>query len=95
MNNAVSRFAYRLLLRLHPAPFQHEFGAEMLWIFDEEFQRGASSYLRRRALSPTPALQDAAQVGGALHSFRRSHQHSGSRPTSPASGWNYVLRDSL
>ena len=45
MNNAVSRFAYRLLLRLHPAPFQHEFGAEMLWIFDEEFQRGASSYL--------------------------------------------------
>jgi hypothetical protein len=44
MNNAVSRFAYRLLLRLHPAPFQHEFGAEMLWIFDEEFQRGASSY---------------------------------------------------
>jgi hypothetical protein len=45
MNSAVSRFAYRLLLRLHPAPFQHEFGAEMLWIFDEEYQRGASSYL--------------------------------------------------
>jgi hypothetical protein len=45
MNSVVSRFAYRLLLRLHPAPFQHEFGAEMLWIFDEEYQRGASSYL--------------------------------------------------
>jgi hypothetical protein len=45
MNSAVSRFAYRLLLRLHPAPFQHEFGAEMLWIFDEEYERGASSYL--------------------------------------------------
>ena len=26
MNSVVSRFAYRLLLRLHPAPFQHEFG---------------------------------------------------------------------
>jgi hypothetical protein len=45
MNSIVSRFAYRLLLRLHPAPFQHEFGAEMLWIFDEEHQRGATSYL--------------------------------------------------
>ena len=45
MNSVVSRFAYRLLVRLHPAPFQHEFGAEMLWIFDEEYQRGASSYL--------------------------------------------------
>jgi hypothetical protein len=45
MNSVVSRFTYRLLLRLHPAPFQHEFGAEMLWIFDEEYQRGASSYL--------------------------------------------------
>ena len=32
----VSRFAYRLLLRLHPAGFQQQFGAEMLWIFDEQ-----------------------------------------------------------
>jgi len=39
----VSRFAYRLLLRLHPAGFQQQFGAEMLWIFDE--QPGASAYL--------------------------------------------------
>jgi hypothetical protein len=41
MNSMVSRFAYRFLLRLHPAPFQDEFGAEMLWIFDEEHQQGA------------------------------------------------------
>ena len=45
MNRVVSRFAYRLLLRLHPASFQHEFGAEMLWIFDEEHQRGGTAYL--------------------------------------------------
>jgi hypothetical protein len=45
MNNSVSRFAYRLLLGLHPAAFQSEFGAEMLWIFDEESQRGAVPYL--------------------------------------------------
>lgn len=39
----ISRFAYRLLLRLHPAGFQDEFGAEMLWIFDEEGQEGGSA----------------------------------------------------
>jgi len=57
MNSMVSRFAYRLLLRLHPASFQDEFGAEMLWIFDEEHQQaggapllldGAISLLRQR-----------------------------------------------
>ena len=57
MNGMISRFAYRLLLRLHPASFQHEFGAEMLWIFDEEHQQagvpsllldGAISLLRQR-----------------------------------------------
>jgi len=42
MNSMVSRFAYRFLLRLHPAPFQDEFGAEMLWIFEEEHQQGAT-----------------------------------------------------
>ena len=31
------------LLRLHPASFQHDFGDEMLWIFDEE--PGAAAYL--------------------------------------------------
>ena len=40
MNRVVSRFAYRLLLGLHPASFRDEFGAEMLWIFDEEYPRG-------------------------------------------------------
>lgn len=45
MNRAVSRFAYRFLLGLHPASFQDEFGAEMLWIFDEEYQRGNAGYL--------------------------------------------------
>jgi hypothetical protein len=57
MNSMVSRFAYRLLLSLHPASFQNEFGAEMLWIFDEEHQQagvarllldGAISLLRQR-----------------------------------------------
>jgi hypothetical protein len=45
MNRAVARFAYRLLLRLHPASFQQEFGAEMLWIFDEEYPRGGAAYM--------------------------------------------------
>jgi hypothetical protein len=45
MNRIVSRFAYRVLLRLHPATFQDEFGAEMLWMFDEEHQRGPVAYL--------------------------------------------------
>ena len=45
MNRSVSRFAYRLLLRLHPAGFEDEFGAEMLWIFDEERQQGGAAHL--------------------------------------------------
>jgi hypothetical protein len=45
MKIIVSRLAYRLLLRLHPASFQDEFGAEMLWIFDQEQQQGAIAHL--------------------------------------------------
>jgi hypothetical protein len=45
MNRAFARFAYRLLLRLHPASFQDEFGTEMLWIFDEEYARGGAAYM--------------------------------------------------
>ena len=45
MNSKVSRSAYRLLLSLHPASFQDEFGAEMLWIFDEEHQQGGAAHL--------------------------------------------------
>ncbi|HTZ56786.1 MAG TPA: hypothetical protein VMB49_01750 [Acidobacteriaceae bacterium] len=45
MNRSVSRFAYRLLLGMHPASFQNEFGAEMLWIFEEESRQGAVSHL--------------------------------------------------
>ena len=45
MNIMVSRFAYRLLLSLHPTSFQDEFGAEMLWIFDEERQQGGAAHL--------------------------------------------------
>lgn len=40
MTRAFLRFIYRLILDLHPAPFQHRFGGEMLWIFDEESKRG-------------------------------------------------------
>ena len=45
MNRVVSRFGYRLLLGLHPASFKNEFGAEMLWIFEEEYQRNNACYL--------------------------------------------------
>jgi hypothetical protein len=41
MNRVVSRFAYRLLLRLHPAAFRNEFGAEMLCIFDQQDETAA------------------------------------------------------
>jgi hypothetical protein len=41
----VPRFAYSLLLHLHPASFQEEFGAEMLWIFDEEHQQGRGAHV--------------------------------------------------
>jgi hypothetical protein len=43
MKRILARFAYRFLLRLHPVSFQHDFGDEMLWIFDEE--PGAAAYL--------------------------------------------------
>ena len=43
MKRIIARFAYRFLLRLHPASFQYDFGDEMLWIFDE--QPGAAAYL--------------------------------------------------
>ena len=45
MNRAVSRLAYRLILRLHPASFREEFGSEMLWIFEQEQQPGAAAHL--------------------------------------------------
>jgi hypothetical protein len=45
MNIAFARFAYRLLLSLHPASFRDEFGTEMLWIFDEEYSRGGAAYM--------------------------------------------------
>ena len=45
MNRAVSRIAYRLILRLHPTSFRDEFGSEMLWIFDQEQRPGAVAHL--------------------------------------------------
>jgi len=45
MKRSISRFAYRLLLGLHPASFQEEFGGEMLWIFEEEYKPGNAGYL--------------------------------------------------
>jgi hypothetical protein len=44
MNRAVSRLAYRLILRLHPTSFRDEFGSEMLWIFDQEQRPGAVAH---------------------------------------------------
>jgi hypothetical protein len=43
MSRIVSRFAYRQIVRLHPAWFRDRFGEEMMWIFDEESQRGATA----------------------------------------------------
>jgi hypothetical protein len=59
MNRAVSRLAYRLILRLHPTSFRGQFSSEMLWIFDQEqeqqpraaahlFIDGTLSLLRQR-----------------------------------------------
>jgi hypothetical protein len=45
MNRSVAHYAYRLLVRLHPACFREEFGSEMLWIFEEESRRGAGAYV--------------------------------------------------
>jgi hypothetical protein len=45
MNRVVSRLVYRLILRLHPASFREEFGSEMLWIFEQEQQPGATVHL--------------------------------------------------
>lgn len=45
------RLVYRAILCLHPHSFRAEFGDEMLWIFDEECQRGAGKLLVDGALS--------------------------------------------
>lgn len=45
MTRTSLRFLYRLIVHLHPAPFQSRFGGEMLWIFDEESKRGNVSRL--------------------------------------------------
>jgi hypothetical protein len=45
MTRVILRLVYRLLLRLHPASFRDEFGVEMLWIYDEECQRGGAASL--------------------------------------------------
>jgi hypothetical protein len=72
MNKVVSRFAYLVLLRLHPVSFQDEFGAEMLWIFDEEYQRGgiacllldaAISLLRQRCRMQRNSVQLSVTSG--------------------------------
>ena len=59
MKRIIARFAYRFLLRLHPASFRYDFGDEMLWIFDEEpsaaaylLWDGALSLLRQRCRLP-------------------------------------------
>jgi hypothetical protein len=43
MSRTVSRFAYRMIVRLHPAWFRDRFGDEMMWIFEEESLRGATA----------------------------------------------------
>lgn len=36
------RLAYRGIIYLHPRDFREEFGAEMLWIFEEESRQGTA-----------------------------------------------------
>jgi hypothetical protein len=36
---------YRLIVRMHPGSFRRRFGDEMVWIFEEERQRGAAARL--------------------------------------------------
>ena len=44
MTYSLPRFAYRLLLRLHPPAFRRQFEEEMLWVFDElAEERGAAA----------------------------------------------------
>jgi hypothetical protein len=43
MSRVVPRFAYRMIVRLHPVWFRERFGDEMMWIFDEESRRGATA----------------------------------------------------
>jgi hypothetical protein len=45
MKRLDKRFIYRALLGLHPKSFRREFGADMLWIFEEEYERGNAGYL--------------------------------------------------
>ena len=95
MNSIVSRVAYRFLLRLHPASFQDEFGAEMLWIFDEE-QRGAQGrppVTRWSNLSVAPTLPDTARPRSVIHHLRNDYHRSRNRPASPPSGRNHVFVD--
>jgi hypothetical protein len=40
IRTSLPRATYQLLLRIHPAPFRDRFAEEMLWIFDEENQKG-------------------------------------------------------
>jgi hypothetical protein len=37
------RSSYRVILQMHPGSFRERFGDEMLWVFDEERQRGRTA----------------------------------------------------
>jgi hypothetical protein len=72
MNRAISLSVYRLILRSHPAPFLARFGDEMLWIFEEECQRGATvrllcdgilSLLRQRFNAQDEPVRTSASFG--------------------------------
>jgi hypothetical protein len=84
MNSMVSRFAYRLLLRLHPASFQDEFGAG----------RSRPLITRWSNFSATPALQDTERSRSVVHHLRNGHYRPGNRPASPPSRRHHVFVDS-
>ena len=72
MSRLVSRFAYRQIVRLHPAWFRERFGEEMMCIFEEESQRGATarvlldgllSLMRQRCLVADTSTQICAPSG--------------------------------
>jgi hypothetical protein len=97
MNRAVSRFAYRFLLGLHPVSFQDEFGAEMLWIFEEEYERNNACYLFFGALMSL--LRQRCRITqrswSVMDYFRSDHYGSWNRARSAASGRNYFCPDFL
>lgn len=78
MRSVVVRSIYRFLLRHHPTSFRERFGAEMLWIYDEEAKHGV----------PVRLLCDG--VLSLLRQHIKAHQH----PEPVPAGFGLISLDS-